>query len=75
MMPVAQHAYLNLSTANSPRSTAHLIEPQTFFSPVSGEKADNRLQTMGHRPQAVNGPRLIELNFKHLLVRSPTYSI
>ena len=49
MMPVAQHAYLNLSTANSPRSTAHLIEPQTFFSPVSGEKADNRLRPTGSK--------------------------
>ena len=70
MMPVAQHAYLNLSTANSPRSTAHLIEPQTFFLPLVVKK-----QIIVYGPQAVNGPRLIELNFKHLLVRSPTYSI
>ena len=24
------------------RSTAHLVEPQTFFSLLSGEKADNQ---------------------------------
>jgi len=29
-------------TDHSQRSTAHLIEPQTFFSLVSGEKADNQ---------------------------------
>jgi hypothetical protein len=28
-------------TDYSQRSTAHLIEPHTFFSLVSGEKADN----------------------------------
>ena len=28
------------------RSTAHLIEPQTFFSLVSGEKADNQKISM-----------------------------
>ena len=27
---------------NRPQTTAHLIEPQTFFSPVSGEKEDNQ---------------------------------
>jgi hypothetical protein len=29
-------------TDHGQRSTAHLIEPQTFFSQVSGEKADNQ---------------------------------
>jgi hypothetical protein len=32
----------NQLTDNGQRSTAHLIKPQTFFSLVSGEKADNR---------------------------------
>jgi len=30
-------------TDHSQRSTAHLIEPQTFFSLVIGEKADNQI--------------------------------
>ena len=32
----------NRLTDHSQRSTAHLIEPQTYFSLVSGEKADNQ---------------------------------
>jgi len=55
MMPVSQHAYLNLSTANSPRSTAHLNEPQTFFSPVSGENADK--SSTDHGPQTTGSQR------------------
>jgi hypothetical protein len=46
-MPVAQLAYLKLwiivdgpRPPGSQQFTAHLIEPQTFFSLVSGEKAD-----------------------------------
>jgi hypothetical protein len=31
-------------TDHGQRSTAHLIEPQTFFSQVSGEKADNLIE-------------------------------
>jgi hypothetical protein len=31
-------------TDHSQRSTAHLIEPQTFFSLASGEKADNHIK-------------------------------
>ena len=30
-------------TDHSQRSKAHLIEPQTFFSMVSGDKADNQI--------------------------------
>ena len=30
-------------TDHSQRSTAHLVEPLTFFSLVSGEKADNQI--------------------------------
>jgi hypothetical protein len=48
-MPVAQPLYLKLRIivdgprpTGSQRSTAHLIEPQTFFSLVGGEKADNQ---------------------------------
>ena len=47
-MPVAQLAYLKLRIVDGPRptgrprSTAHLIEPQTFIFTVSGEKADNQ---------------------------------
>ena len=29
-------------TDHGPRSTAHLIEPQAFFSLVTGDKADNQ---------------------------------
>lgn len=50
-MPVAQFAYLKLRIifdgarpTGSQLSTAHLIEPQTFFSLVSGEKPDNQIQ-------------------------------
>ena len=32
----------NRQTDHSQRFTAHLIEPQAFFSLVSGEKADNQ---------------------------------
>jgi hypothetical protein len=31
----------NSFTVDGPQTTAHLIEPQAFFSLVSGEKADN----------------------------------
>ena len=42
-MPVAQLAHLKLQIIDqSQQSTNHLIEPQTFFSLVSGEKADNQ---------------------------------
>ena len=48
-MPVAQPLYLKLRiivdrpwTTGSQGSTAHLSESQTFFSLVSGEKADNQ---------------------------------
>jgi hypothetical protein len=48
-MPLARHTYLKLRiivdkprSTDGQRSTAHLIEPQTFFSLVSGEKADNK---------------------------------
>jgi hypothetical protein len=51
-MLVVQLAYLKLriivdgprptGRPQAQRSTAHLIEPQTFFSLVSGEKADNQ---------------------------------
>jgi len=30
-------------TDHGQQSTAHLIEPQTFFSKFSGEKADNQI--------------------------------
>ncbi|MFM2250609.1 MAG: hypothetical protein RLZZ358_1536 [Bacteroidota bacterium] len=42
-MPLAHHSYLKLRIiVDSQRSTADQIEPQTFFSLVSGEKADNQ---------------------------------
>ena len=37
----------------SQRSTAHLIEPQTFFSLVSGEKADNQKTNVSKETAAV----------------------
>jgi hypothetical protein len=45
-MPLAQLAYLKLRIiVHRQRSTddSPLIEPQTFFSLVSGEKADNQI--------------------------------
>jgi len=50
-MPVVQLAYLKLRiivdrprSTGSQQSTAHLIEPQPFFSLVSGEKEENQIQ-------------------------------
>ena len=43
-MPVAWYSYLQLRIMLTDRgqwSTAYRIEPQTLFSLVSGEKADN----------------------------------
>jgi hypothetical protein len=40
------HLFMNADnplTADCPRSTAHLIEPLTFFPLVRGEKADNHI--------------------------------
>ena len=45
-------------TDHSQRSTAHLIEPQTIFYLVSGEKADNRRRT------TVHGSQPTQLNLK-----------
>ena len=42
---MTQLAYLKLRIiVNSTRSTAHLIEPQTFFSMVSDSKVDNQIK-------------------------------
>ena len=62
-MPVAQLAYLKLRIivdgprpTGRPRSTAHLIEPQTFFSLASSEKADNQIkQKKGPVPSRMCG--------------------
>jgi hypothetical protein len=50
-MPVAQLAYLKLRIivdrprpTGCQRSTAHLIEPQIFFSLASGESAANLIR-------------------------------
>ena len=40
----------NRQTDHSQWSTAHLIEPQTFFSMVSGEKADNQTRNLAVSP-------------------------
>jgi hypothetical protein len=58
-------------TDHSQRSTAHLIAPQTFFSLVSGEKADNQivLNPMPRRTSINDVQELEQLNDLELIVK------
>jgi hypothetical protein len=47
-------------TDHSQRSTAHLFEHQTFFSLVSGEKADNQNQQIALSKRELNSRFLFE---------------
>jgi UDP-N-acetyl-D-galactosamine dehydrogenase len=54
-------------TADCPRSTAHLIEHLTFFSLVSGEKADNQINKLKRMKIAVIGLGYVGLPLARLL--------
>ncbi len=54
-------------TADCPRSTAHLIEPLTFFSLVSGEKADNQINKLKRMKIAIIGLGYVGLPLARLL--------
>ncbi len=54
-------------TADCPRSTAHLIEPLTFFSLVSGEKANNQINQFKRMKIAIIGLGYVGLPLARLL--------
>jgi hypothetical protein len=56
-------------TDHSQRSTAHLIEPQTFFSLVSGEKTDNQANNY-----LQNNKKTVWILFKPFFYAHPNYA-
>jgi hypothetical protein len=63
-MPVPQLANLKCGqslTDHGQRSTAHLIEPQTLFSLVSGEKADNHIIKYTHQIKKASKSMILRL--------------